>query len=140
MTRGTLQALGLLVLRFGFAGLMLWQHGLPKLLGFSEMSTKFADPIGLGSAVSLSLAIFAEVLCAGLVVIGLGTRLAAAPLAFTMLVAVFRVHGGEPLADRELAVLYLCAFTCLMFAGPGRISADALIGRKRKKPGLVFRD
>ena len=138
MNRDTLQALGLLALRVGFAGFMLWQHGLAKLLGFAELSTKFADPIGLGSAVSLSLAIFAEVLCSALVIVGLGTRLAAVPLAVTMLVAAFRVHAGDPVADRELAFLYLFAFTSLVLAGPGKFSVDAVIDKKRKRPGLVI--
>lgn len=138
MAKEPLYSLGLLVLRLGVGGLMLFRHGLPKLLGFSELVDGFADPIGLGSAASLSLAIFAELLCSALVILGLGTRLAAVPLAVTMLVAAFVVHGGDPFAKKELALLYLSAVIGLMFLGSGRFALDSLVGRRRKKkPSLL---
>ena len=67
--------LGLLLLRITFGGLMLLNHGLgkmDKLLAGGDI--KFADPIGLGMEISLQLTIFAEVICAGLLVLGLFTR------------------------------------------------------------------
>lgn len=115
--------LGLLFMRLAFGGLML-THGLPKLQRFSELSTQFPDPFGLGSGFSLLLAIGAEVGCATLLILGALTRLAAIPLAVTMLVAVLVVHQADPLAQKELALLYLSAYLTLILTGPGRFALD----------------
>jgi uncharacterized membrane protein YphA (DoxX/SURF4 family) len=45
-------------------------------------------------------------------VLGLATRLAAFPLLFTMLTAAFFIHGDDPWAKKELAVLYAVATRC----------------------------
>lgn len=119
--------LGLLFLRIAAAGTMLLSHGLGKLKGFSTLMLTFPDPIGLGPVFSLTLAVFAEVFCAGLVLIGFGTRLACLPLIVTMLVAVTVVHAGQPWAAKELAALYAVCFTSLVFTGPGMFSLDALL-------------
>ena len=39
-----LHDLGLLVLRLGASGLMLFGHGLPKILEFRQMAQKFSRP------------------------------------------------------------------------------------------------
>lgn len=123
-------SIGLLILRVSFGGLML-VHGIPKLTGFAEKADKFPDPLGMGSQLSLISAIGAEVGCAALLIVGLATRLAALPLAFTMLVAVSMVHGSDPWAKKELAVVYLCAYLCLFFTGAGRFSLDQIIFTKK---------
>lgn len=126
-------ALGLLLLRASAGLLMLIQHGLPKLLGFSQKAATFSDPLGLGSTASLVLAVFAEVFCALFVVLGLGTRIAAVPLVVTMLVAAFVVHAGDPFAKKELALLYAAIFSVLILTGPGAFSVEAR-WRMRVKP------
>jgi putative oxidoreductase len=124
--------LGLLALRLAAGGFMLFGHGIGKLANYSEMSTKFPDPIGfLGSEMSLVLAIFAELGCSALVMAGLFTRLAALPLCATMFVAGFLVHGGDPWAKKELALVYLAMFLFLALSGGGSFSIDAVIRRKR---------
>ncbi len=112
--------IGLLILRLSIGGMMLFCHGWGKLSGFSELSTKFPDPLGVGSALSLSLAIGAEVFCSIAIILGVGTRLATIPLIITMLVAAFMVHGDDPWAKKEFALLYLFPFLALLFTGPGR--------------------
>jgi putative oxidoreductase len=126
--------LGLLILRLGAGGFMLFGHGLQKLLSYSEMSAKFPDPIGLGSELSLILAIFAEFLCSALVMLGLVTRLAALPVCATMFVAAFLVHVDDPFAKKELALLYLVVFVFLALAGGGSFSLDSVIRRRRSGP------
>ena len=126
--------LGLLILRLGGGGFMLFAHGLQKLTSFSEMSAKFPDPIGLGSEFSLVLAIFAEFLCSLLVMLGLFTRLAVLPLCATMFVAAFLVHGSDPFAKKELALLYLVVFVFLALAGGGKFSVETIIQRRRSRP------
>jgi putative oxidoreductase len=80
---------------------------------------------------SLGLAVFAEVLCAGLLVVGLLTRFAALNLVVTMCVAFFVVHGaalsGE--SSGELAFIYLAGFVVLLVAGGGRYSVDHALGK-----------
>lgn len=114
---------GLLLLRVGIGCLML-VHGVAKIQGFGEMSAAFPDPIGLGSKLSLIMAIGAEVGCSILLIVGLGTRLAAIPLAFTMLVALFIVHSADPWQAKELAATFLLVYVSLILTGPGRFSLD----------------
>jgi putative oxidoreductase len=124
--QGSWTSLGLLLLRVSVGGMMLTGHGWAKLVGFSDMATKFPDPLGLGSsAVSLSLAVFAEVACACALILGVATRFAAIPLAATMLVAAFLVHSDDPFRDREPALLYAIPFLTLALTGPGKFSFDA---------------
>lgn len=110
---------GLLLLRLIFGGAML-SHGLPKLMAFSNISQGFPDPLGVGSPVSLSLTIFAEVICALGLMLGVFGRASAMILFFTMAVAFLVVHGADPFAQKELAFLYGFAYLGLALTGPGR--------------------
>jgi putative oxidoreductase len=123
-------SVGLLILRVSLGGLML-VHGIPKLMGFSAMAEKFPDPLGMGSQLSLISAIGAEIGCAVLLIVGLGTRFAAIPLAFTMFVALFFVHGSDPWKVKELAAVYLCGYLALIFTGGGAFAIDVLVQQKR---------
>ncbi|MBF2055476.1 MAG: DoxX family protein [Candidatus Sericytochromatia bacterium] len=120
--------LGLLLLRLSLGSLML-THGLPKLQRFSELSQTFPDPIGLGSGFSLLLAVGAEVGCSLLLIFGAFTRLATIPLAVTMLVAALVIHGSDPFAKKELALLYLFPYLTLLLTGPGRFALDSWLVR-----------
>jgi len=129
-------SVGLLVFRVVFGGFMLFGHGWSKLMSFSEAMSKFPDPLGIGSELSMGCAIFSEVVCSVLVILGLATRVAVFPLVFTMAVAALMVHGGDPLfmgdgAAKEPALVYLTAFLLLFFTGPGNFSLDALCSRKK---------
>lgn len=83
--------------------------------------------MGLGPSVSFALAIFAELVCALLLSVGLFTRYALIPLIITFAVAVFSVHGADALSDKEHALLYLMTFLTLFLSGPGKYSIDAKI-------------
>jgi len=127
-------ALGLLVLRLGVGGMML-THGWPKLQRLLETPEKFADPLGLGPEVSLALTVFAELVCAGLIVLGAWTRLASVPLFITMVVAVLVVHGDDPFKKQELALLYGAGSFALMCVGAGRFSIDAWLTSRKEGRG-----
>lgn len=120
--------LALLILRLGFGGMMLIRHGVPKLDKLSD-SSGFPDPLGIGSTASLILCLIGEFLAPVLIIIGLKTKLAAIPAAITMAVAVFIVHASDPLARKEMAILYLFAFLVIFLAGPGSFSVDGRKGR-----------
>lgn len=130
-SRITPSDLGLLALRVYAGGTMLVMHGWGKLLSFPEKSHSFPDPLGVGSPVSLGLAVFAEVVCAGLIVAGAYTRLAALPLVVTMFVAGVIIHDGDPWSKRELAFTYLAVFAALLGTGPGALSVDTRVRGKR---------
>ena len=118
--------LGYLVLRVGAGGTMLWQHGWPKLIAFSDKVDSFADPFGIGPAFSLVLLLLAEVLCSALLILGLWTRLAVIPLIIAMAVVVFMVKGEAEFAEKELAAVYLMSFVAVLFTGSGRFAIDKI--------------
>ena len=124
------QSIGLLILRIGFAGIMAVRHGLPKLLAFTDKMHHFRDPLGISSTLSLTLTVCAEFFCAILVVLGLFTRLASFPVAFAMAVAFFVVHASDPFAKKEMAMLFMLAFSTLFCTGGGKYSLDAFIRGK----------
>ena len=118
-------SLGLLILRVVAGGMILLGHGWPKLMGFNDLSSRFPDPLGLGSTtLSLSLVLFAEVFCAAAVILGFATRLVAIPLVFAMLVAAFIIHADDPWQKKEFALLYALPFLTLICTGPGKFSVD----------------
>ena len=118
--------LGLLFLRVWLGGSMLWLHGSGKLVNFYNGAWRFADPLGIGQTPSLLLTIFAEVVCAALLVLGLFTRLAAFFLVVTMAVAFFIANSAKLSGpdNGELAFIDLAGFVVLLLAGAGRYSVD----------------
>lgn len=124
----------LVFIRVSIALLML-THGLPKLAKlFSDEPIAFASVFGMSQSLSLTLAVFAEVFCSILFLVGLGTRFAAIPLIFTMGVAVFYIHGADPFSRKETAILYLLGFTFLFITGGGKYSLDYIIGKRFLNP------
>ena len=125
---------GLIVLRLWLGVSLLVLHGWSKLTSFSETASKFPDPLGVGSSVSLALTIFAEVGCAVLIVVGLFTRAAALVQVILMGVAFFIVKKASLASgpgSGELAFIYLAGFVTLFLAGAGRFSFDATMGGKK---------
>lgn len=123
--------LGLLLLRAVPSGMMM-THGWPKFNRLmdqwgSEEGVRFYDFMGLGPKVSLALTVMSELVAPAMMVVGWKARWAAVPAAFTMGVAAFVVHGGDPLGDKELALMYFVCFSCVALLGSGRWSLDAAL-------------
>lgn len=125
--------LGILVLRLGVGLSLALAHGWGKASRFVAGSDQFADPIGLGSQASLGLAAFGELIGGLLVVLGLFTRFGAGIAAFTMAVAAFVHHSGDPFGDRERAFVFFVGFLALALIGAGRWSFDHWWRRRRRK-------
>lgn len=124
--------LGLLLIRVVFGTTMLLGHGVAKwnqLWGAGKF--QFADPLGIDPALSLGLAVLAEVGGSILVILGLLTRVALVPLICTMGVAFFVVHQEDGFSSQEKAILYGVVFMGLLLTGPGKISMDYLLNRDR---------
>lgn len=157
-TRNWAASVGLLILRIGVGSYML-SHGLGKLNMLLDGNfAMMGDPIGLGPQLSLVLVTFAEFACAALVIVGLGTRLAAVPVVFAMCVAVFVAHSADPWSmetaamrffsgesqtwfSKEPAMLFLIPFLALACTGPGRLSLDTLVvAAWRRRPARKAAD
>lgn len=123
----TKASLLLLAVRIIF-GILLMNHGIQKWSNFQELSTAFPDPLGIGSPISLGLAIFGELVCSMAFIVGFLYRLAMIPMIFTMIVAFFIVHANDAFAVKEMAFIYLVVFIVMYIAGPGKFSIDHIIG------------
>ena len=126
--------LGLLVLRAVPSAIMM-THGWPKFNRLmdqwgSEEGVRFYDFMGLGPEVSLALTVTSELLAPAMMVVGWKARWAAVPAAFTMGVAAFVVHAGDPLGDKELAIMYCVSFVAVAALGAGRWSLDEALQRR----------
>ena len=124
----------LLALRLLF-GILLMLHGIAKWGSFADLSISFPDPLGMGSRISLILAIFGELFCSAGFIVGAFYRLALIPMIFTMCIAFFVVHGGDPFAAKELPLVYLAVFVLMFLTGPGAFALDGLIGRSLRRNG-----
>ncbi|WDF81130.1 DoxX family protein [Mucilaginibacter sp. KACC 22773] len=118
----------LLIARVVIAGMML-NHGLPKVPMLLNGPVKFFTVFGMSPSVSLTLTLFAQVVCSALVLFGIVTRLALVPLIATMLVALVVIHRGEPFARMEPALHFLLVYIVLFLTGPGKYAVDRLIQR-----------
>ena len=122
--------IALLIARIVIAAMML-THGIPKLgMLIAGGPVQFPPVMGMSPETSLFLAVFAEVACSLLILLGLATRLASIPAIVTMLVAILAIHGADPFEMKENALHYLLVYVILLIAGAGKFSLDNIIQRK----------
>jgi len=121
MTRFYDSALALLRIVFS---LLMMTHGWSKLERILEGNLSFGDPLGLGSPLSLYLVTFAELVAPIFIIVGFKTCIMALITSFAMAVAAFIAHGADPLAKKEMALLYLVGFLSVALMGAGRYSID----------------
>lgn len=115
-----------------FFGLLFLMHGLDKMMNFSVLSEIYPSVLGLGSYMTLMLAIFTEFCCSMFLISGLLFRIMLLPMIASMAVAFFDVHDAM-MPEGELSLIYLIIFLILYFTGPGRISLDYLIDTRFRK-------
>jgi putative oxidoreductase len=128
--KDTPTSIGLLLLRLGAGGLLLWAHGWPKLAHWQTRMHTFPDPVGLGPVTGFWLVVFSEVACASLVMLGWFTRAACVPPVVFFTIAAFIHHAHDPFPRKELALVFMTAYLCLLFTGAGRFALDARFGPK----------
>lgn len=135
----------------GLRVLLAWEFfeaGREKLHGqnwFAELSDKFPPPFSLLSpSINWTLATWIELICSIALLVGLGTRYAAATLWVLTVVAVYAVHWpsewsslaelwrgyaitNEGHGNYKLPLLYLVMLLPLVLGGAGRLSVDHLV-------------
>ncbi|CAM3345046.1 DoxX family protein [Pseudomonas floridensis] len=115
----TLSGWGLLFMRVSVSLLLLHVHGLPKLMHWSEEVQRIEDPFGLGGTLTLALAVFAEVICPVLLILGIWSRLACLPVLAVLAVAVLFIHPEWSVEQGQFAWLLIILFLGLALTGPG---------------------
>lgn len=128
---------GLLILRVGI-GIMFMCHGFPKLMAGPEVWTKIGGALstmGVNFAPTFMgfMAAISEFGGGLLLTLGLLTRPACFFLLSTMIVAtVMHVKSGDPFVKYSHALEAAILFFSLLFIGPGKISLDDKLSKKRK--------
>ena len=116
------------LLRVGL-GVMMIPNGYNKLVNFAKYKNDFMNFLGMGPSLSLALVVFAEFFCAGLLILGLFTRLATIPLIIAMLVAALDAHHADIFGEGQHAALFALGYLVIFILGPGRISVDGMIAK-----------
>ncbi len=133
--------IGLLFLRI-LIGVVMAFLGYEKLIHANDMIANEywknqVNFLGLGSAVSVWLTIFAEFFCSVFLIFGLLTRLGLIPLIFCMSYIVFVldkfniISQGEHGYQVSTAFVYLVIYVVLMLTGPGKLSIDRFLFNKK---------
>lgn len=131
-----LQPWGITVLRV-VIGVVFLAHGLQKLFifgvdGVTGMLGGIGFPVPMVAAILL---IGAETLGGLALILGLFTRWAAIPLAFTMLVAILTAHlsSGFFASNNgfEYPLTLLAASVALVFLGSGALAVDQVLEQPR---------
>lgn len=125
-TYGAKVDFSLLLIRIIAGGFML-THGYPKMIKLLDGNFQFADPLGFGVELSLILAVFAEIVCAFFILLGILPRLSSIPLIVTMLVAAFIAHAGDPFKSKETSLMYLLLYVVILLLGAGKYSIQSLL-------------
>lgn len=123
---------GLVILRV-VVGIVFAMHGWQKLteMGLGGVSGFFGS-LGIPAPMLMAvIVIFVELVGGIALILGVGTRIAAALLAITMVVAILTVHMPNGFfasnGGYELPLALLGATLFLALIGPGSMSVDAQI-------------
>ncbi len=118
-------------------GLVFIGTGWGKLHSLGDVTDFFASLHIPAPGFNARLAAATEFFGGIAVLAGLGTRLAALPLAFTMVVAILTAKRGDITGLTALVGFeewsYLVFFVWLAVAGAGPLSIDALLSRRRDR-------
>jgi putative oxidoreductase len=134
-TRPSTYAWGLTVLRI-VTGIIFLMHGWQKITVFGlEGFTGFLTQLGIPAPGIAALIVIAVEVVGGLaLILGLGTRWVAIPLAIDVLVALFTVHlpAGFFVSDGgyEFVLLLLAANVTFMLSGSGAAALENLVWRR----------
>lgn len=118
-------------------GVVMTAHGLQKLLGGPANFGGFLSQLGVPAPTLTAFVVTLVELVGGiLLILGLFSRLAALLLTIDLTVAVLLVKLGvgliapadQPGAGYELDLALIAGFLVVLFAGPGPVSIDRILG------------
>ena len=122
------------MLRIVIGGLFIW-HGIDKFdVGISmidEMFTMWGVP---APGLTAPLTAVVEIVAGIMLVVGLGTRVAAMALSVVMIGALIYVKqdlgiiSSQPMPGAELDLALLAGLVAVIVLGPGRLSLDHQVG------------
>ncbi|MCM8532016.1 MAG: DoxX family protein [Lentisphaeraceae bacterium] len=116
-------SLSILVLRLAIGLTILFLQGIPK---WNSSLGSMPNPLDLPDPFYAYFTLFSEILCAGLLVIGLGTRWALTILTITVGL-VFFVDMGGSIDGNQTEFFQLISFLVIFICGPGSLSVDKAI-------------
>ena len=124
-----------LVLRVAAGFGFFYLHGLGKLqpTGEWDWGKSFAAS-GDAPEMLLYVAAWGEFLGGFTLIFGFLTRWAALGLLGIMGYALFGIHAGDPIARRELAIVYSALLIGVLTLGPGQFSLDRQFFGKKAVP------
>jgi putative oxidoreductase len=119
---------GLLFLSTGWGKI----HDIPKV-------TAYFTSLGIPApGLNAVLVGYCELICGGMLIVGLLTRLATIPLAMSMIVAILTARLGDVHGVFDLVALeeftYLIVLVMIAILGPGPLSLDFVVVRSLESP------
>lgn len=136
-SRENVHAVGLLLLRLGVGGLLLVNHAARKLDSMPALIELVRARLSSAAAPAIAwTAALVELIGSVLIILGLGTRLAAPPLLLTLLLALTVVHLHDPWHYlHESLLLFLTGLLTLLCTGAGRYSLDHWLATRAERTG-----
>lgn len=128
-----------LVLRLVLGALLLY-HGIDKFdTGISNVEGFFASNDVPAAGLAAPLVAVVEIVVGLALIVGLGTRIAAAVQIVILLGALAFVKLPAILGAGELDLAYIAGLAALMLLGPGRFSVDEILAADQTQIDLRSR-
>ena len=127
--------MAILFLRVFIGGVMLL-HMIGKLQDYDNYVLNFQSIVGLNHATSFALSILFEGLFAVMIIMGVGTRLAAALMAIVMIVSICEALMLGTVTDGEskLEFIYIGIYITLVISGGGRYAISTMFLNRKNVP------
>lgn len=127
--------MAILFLRVFIGGVMLL-HMIGKLQDYDNYVLNFQSIVGLNHATSFALSILFEGLFAVMIIMGVGTRLAASLMAIVMIVSICEalMQGTVTDAESKLEFIYIGIYITLVISGGGRYAISTMFLNRKNVP------
>ena len=127
--------MAILFLRVFIGGVMLL-HMIGKLQDYDNYVLNLQSIVGLNHATSFALSILFEGLFAVMIIMGVGTRLAAALMAIVMIVSICEalMQGTVTDAESKLEFIYIGIYITLVISGGGRYAISSMFLNRKNVP------
>lgn len=127
--------MAILFLRVFIGGVMLL-HMIGKMQDYDNYVLNFQSIVGLNHATSFALSILFEGLFAVMIIMGVGTRLAAALMAIVMIVSICEalMQGTVTDGESKLEFIYIGIYITLVISGGGRYAISTMFLNRKNVP------